>query len=381
MSKTRVVIVGGGLGGLACARRLARRDGGLDIQLLDRSAHHRFPPSFPWVVVGKRRGRAEEVSRPLAGLVRRGVRFTQAEVTAIDLDRCSVSTISGAVPYDQLVLAPGAALASASVEGLAETAHGFYTLPDAERLRDALKNFGGGRVLIAVAATPYRSLAAPYEAAFLINDFLRRGDVPAKVDIVTAEPRPIPVADRAVGDRVAGMLARRGIGLQPGRTLESVDPSLREARFGDGSEPFDLLIAVPPHRAPDFIASSPLAGPDGWIRAEPFTLGAHSNVHAIGDVTEIDLAGGSKLPKAGVLAQAGAAVVADNIAALAAGRRPRREFDGSLEYYLEMGSGRAVAAKGLFYRPSRGRVRLRRPARRWHWDKVLFERRSLRNLW
>ena len=110
------------------------------------------------------------------------------------------------------------------------------------------------------------------------------------------------------------------------------------------------------------------------------TLGAHSNVHAIGDVTEVDLTGGSKLPKAGVLAQAGAAVVADNIAAVAAGRRPRRELDGSLEYYLELGSGRALAVKGKLYRPSRGRVRLCPPARRWHWDKVLFERRSLRRL-
>jgi sulfide:quinone oxidoreductase len=380
MRKTRVVVVGGGLGGLACARRLARHGGGLEVQLLDRGANHRFPPSFPWVVVGRRRGRAEEVSRPLAGLVRRGVRFTQAEVTAIDLDRCSLSTISGDVPYDQLVLAPGAALAPASVEGLAETAYGFYTLSDAERLRDALARFGGGRILIAVAATPYRSLAAPYEAAFLIDDFLRKRGVTARVDVVTAEPRPIPIADRAIGERIAGMLERRGIGLQSGRAIESVDPALREARFGDGSEPFDLLIAIPPHRAPEFVAASPLAGPEGWIRAEPFTLGAHSNVHAIGDVTEIDLTGGSKLPKAGVLAQAGAAVVADNIAAVAAGRRPRRELDGSLAYYLEIGSGRAVAAKGLFYRSSRGGVRLRRPARRWHWNKVLFERRSLRHV-
>jgi hypothetical protein len=81
-----------------------------------------------------------------------------------------------------------------------------------------------------------------------------------------------------------------------------------------------------------------------------------------------------------VLAQAEAAVVADNIAAVAAGRRPRRQFDGSLAYYLDLGSGRAARAKGFFYRDSRGRLRMRGPARRWHLDKVLFERRSLRGL-
>jgi sulfide:quinone oxidoreductase len=376
--KTKVVIVGGGLGGLACARRLAKHRGKLDICLVDRKSNHDFPPSFPWVAVGRRR--AGNVSRPLEDLVRRGIRLTQAEVTGMDLDRGSISTTSGKILYDQLVLAPGATLTPESVDGLAEAAHGFYTLPDAERLRDTLVTFGGGRVLIAVVAAPYRSLAAPYEAAFLINDFLRKRDVPAKVDVATAEPRPIPAADHEVGDRVAATLERRGIGFQPDRLLESVDPAAREARFTDGSEPFDLLIAVPPHRAPGFIAVSPLAGPNGWIRAEPFSLSARSDVHAIGDVTEIELAGGARLPKAGVLAQAEAAVVADNIATMAAGYRPRREFEGSLDYYLELGSGRAARAKGDFYRSPRGRVRIRRPARRWHRDKVLFERRSLRQL-
>ncbi len=376
--RTKVVIVGGGLGGLACAHRFARHHGELDVCLVDRKAHHDFPPSFPWVTVGKRQ--AGNVSRPLERLVRRGVQLTQAEVTGMDLDRGAISTTSGEIPYDQLVLAPGATLAPESVDGLAEAAHGFYTLPDAERLRDALVTFGGGRVLIAVVASPYRSLAAPYEEAFLINDFLRKRGVTAKVDIVTAEPRPIPAADREIGDRVAATLERRGIGFQPDCSLESVEPAAREARFAYGSEPYDLLIAVPPHRAPGFIAVSPLAGPNGWIRAAPFSLSVHSNVHAIGDVTEIELAGGARLPKAGVLAQAEAAVVADNIATAAAGYRPRREFEGSLDYYLELGSGRAAKAKGAFYRSPRGRVRIRRPARRSHRDKVLFERRSLRQL-
>lgn len=380
MARTRVLVVGGGLGGLACAQRLARRGADLDVQLVDHSAEHVFRPSLPWVAVGRRRGKDGEASRPLARLERQGVGFVQREVTGIELEDGAIQTKEGRIHYDQLVLAPGAALAPESIEGLAEAAHGFYTLADAERLHEALVAFGGGRVLIVVAATPYRSLAAPYEAAFLIEELLRKRGAAAKVDIVTAEPRPIPIADREIGDRIAAMLERREIGFQGGRPLVSVDPSTREARFGDGGEPYDLLIGVPPHRAPGFVAASPLAGPNGWIRAEPFSLGVQANVHAIGDVTEIQLSGEETLPKAGVLAQAQAAVVADNIAAVATGRRPRRQFDGSLDYYLDLGSGRAASAKGFFYRNTRGRLQMRRPAKRWHLDKVLFERRSLRRL-
>ncbi len=375
-----MLIVGGGLGGIACAQRLARHGGDLEVRLLDRGAEHVFLPSLPWVAVGRRRGKDGEASVPLARLERQGVDFTQAEVTGIELERGAIRTKTGQISYDQLVLAPGAAPAPESVEGLAEAAHGFCTLAGAERLHEALLGFGGGRVLIVVAATPYRSLAAPYEVAFLVNEMLRKRGVAAKVDIVTAEPRPIPIGEREIGERIEAMLERRAIGFQRGRPLVSVDPAAREARFGDGEEPYDLLIGVPPHRAPGFVAASPLAGPNGWVRAEPFSLDAGANVHAIGDVTEIPLAGGEALPKAGVLAQAQAAVVADNIAAVAAGRRPRRQFDGALDYYLELGSGRAVGATGLFYRDPRGRLRLRGPARRWHLDKVLFERRSLSRL-
>lgn len=375
-----MLIVGGGLGGVACAQRLARRGGDLDVRLVDSSDEHVFRPSLPWVAVGRRRGRAGGTSVPLAQLERQGVAFTQQEVTGIELEDGAIRTKVGKIHYDQLVLAPGATLDPESVEGLAEAAHGFYTLEDSERLHEALATFGGGRVLIVVAATPYRSLAAPYEAAFLIEEFLRKRGSPAKVDIVTAEPRPIPIGDPEIGERIEAMLGRRGIGFQPARPLVSVDPSAREARFGDGSEPYDLLIGIPPHRAPGFVAASPLAGPDGWIRAEPFSLGAHANVHAIGDVTEIQLSGGETLPKAGVLAQAQAVVVADNIAAVASGRRPRRRFDGSLDYYLDMGSGRAVSARGAFYGDTRGGLRMQGPARRWHLDKILFERRSLRRL-
>ena len=339
--------MGGGLGGLTCARRLAEHAGELEVQLVDRNPEHRFPPSFPWVIVGRRRGEPGEVSRPLENLTRLGVRFTHAQATGIDLDRCSVSTLSGAIPYDQLVLAPGASLAPESVDGLAQ-AHGFYTLPEALRLRRALAAFRGGRVLIVVAATPYRSLAAPYEAAFLIDELLRKSGVAAKVDIATAEPRPIPVADRSVGDQVAAILARRGIGFQSGRSLEAVDPVAREARFADGSEPFDLLVAVPPHRAPPFVAESPLAGPDGWIRAESLSLSAHPNVYAIGDVTEIELARGGKLPKAGVLAQAQAIAVASNIAAAAAGRPP----SAPVRCVAQLPDGRRVRAR----RPREGRL-------------------------
>jgi len=373
----RVVIVGGGVGGLVCAQRLAKRGEGLDITLVDSRMRHDFAPSFLWVMTGARR--AERISRPLAPLARAGVKLREAEVTGIDLDAGALATSAGAVGFDELVLAPGARLAPESIPGLTEAAHGFYTREEAERLRGALAGFAGGRVLIVVAAMPFKCPAAPYEAAFLVDDLLRRRGVSARVDIATAEPQPLPVAGKDIGAQVAALLAERGIGFAPGRQLQSVDPSTREARFADGAEPYDLLVAIPPHRPPQFVADSALAGPQGWVPVDAAVLRANDHVHAIGDVTAIKLPNGMMLPKAGVFAHAQAEVVADNLAA-ASGQPEQARFDGHGSCFLETGAGRAGFASGDFYATPNPAVRMRKPARYWHWGKVLFERRWLARL-
>lgn len=374
----KVVVVGGGVGGLACAQRLARRGDDVAVTLVDRTLRHDFAPSFLWLMTGQRT--PERISRSLSPLARAGVDLVEAEVIGVDPAAGRVSSTAGELEYDQLVLAPGAALAPETIPGLAQAAHGFYTREDAERLRDALASFPGGRVLVAVAAMPFKCPAAPYEAAFLVEDLLRRRGAPARVDIITAEPQPLPVAGEQVGAQVAAMLAQRGIGFQSGRQLVSVDADAHEAGFADGDEPFDLLIAIPPHRPPQFVADSPLAGPQGWIPVDAQTLRAGDNVHAIGDVTAIKLPSGMMLPKAGVFAHAEGEVVADNLAHAAAGTQPAARFDGHGACFLETGGGRAGMASGDFYASPLPAVRMRRPARRWHWGKVLVERRWLARL-
>ena len=378
MPIVRVVIVGGGVGGLACAQRLAKRAAGLRITLVDPKLRHDFAPSFLWLMTGQRT--PERVSRSLSSLARAGVQLIEAEVTAVDPTAGRLSSTVGEIEYDQLVLAPGAALAPEAIPGLAQAAHGFYAREDAERLRDALVAFGGGRVLVAVCAMPFKCPAAPYEAAFLVDDLLRRRGVTAQVDVVTAEPQPLPVAGEQIGAQVAAILAGRGIGFHPGCQLVSVDPDARTARFGDGDEPFDLLIAIAPHRAPGFVADCRLAGPQGWIPVDAQTLQAADNVHAIGDVTAIRLPSGMMLPKAGVFAHAEGKVVAENLAQTAAHKQPAARFDGHGACFLETGGGRAGMASGDFYAAPLPAVRMRQPARRWHWGKILFERRWLARL-
>lgn len=372
-----VVIVGAGVGGLSCAKRLTRHGDRVKVTLIDRSAVHDFAPSFPWLLNGARE--AGQVSRPIGAVQNWGVDFMQTDVTGLDTDTREVITGTGPVGYDELVMAPGAELTFDTIPGLSHAAS-FYSKDAALDLASRLREFAGGRVQLVIPSMPFKCPAAPYEAAMLIDRFLRSRGVDATVGIHTVEPQPMPVAGPVIGERVATLLGRHGIQFRAARSLREVDASAGRLRFEDGDEPYDLLIAIPPHQAPKFVRDSSLAGTGGWVPVDPHSLGAAAHVHAIGDVTAVTLTNGKPLPKAGVFAHAQAQVVADNLIAEASGKTPKAQFRGHGSCFLESGDGKAGLAKGDFYADPNPRVRMFPPSRPGHLGKVLFERRWLKQL-
>lgn len=370
----KVVVIGAGIGGMACAKRLAERSKDIRVVVIDPSMNHEFAPSFLWLLNGTRN--VEQVSRPIDTISDWGVELVGERVTGIDLGARNVSTADQVVSYDELVVAPGAELTFAGVPGL-DNASSFYTKDAAADLAATLREFKGGQVQIVVPSMPYKCPAAPYEAAFLIEAHLRRLGVKSRVGVHTVEPQPMPVAGPVVGDRVASMLERRGIEFRPKRPIGEVDAAAQLLRFEDGEERYDLLIAIPIHRAPAFVRDSELAGPSGWIPVDRHTLRATDHVHAIGDVTSIQLANGKPLPKAGVFAHAQAHVVADNLIAIARGHESSARFVGHGSCFLETGHGKAGLAKGDFFAEPDPQVRMFPPTRLGHLGKVLFERKWL----
>jgi sulfide:quinone oxidoreductase len=371
-----VVVLGGGVGGLTAANTLRELlEPEHRVILVERRPYHLFAPSLLWLMVGDRR--REQLTRDLTGMLRRGVELVQAEVATIDPERKIVIAGDRELAYDALVVALGAELAPAAMPGYAEVAHDFFDLDGAARLAEALENFPGGRVVVAVTALPYKCPAAPYEAALLIEAALRRRGVRdrSEVAIFTPEPQPMPVAGPVLGGAVTQLLGQRRIALHANRPLTAIDAARRELVFADGTrEAFDLLAAVPPHRAPEIVRRSALASESGWIPVDPRTLRTRfPDVYAIGDVATITLANGKPLPKAGVFAHGEAIAVAHQIAASLGGGMPR-SFDGKGYCWVELGDGRAAFAEGDFYATPAPAIRLRAPNAMWHLGKVLFER-------
>lgn len=377
MAERTAVVLGGGTGGLVAARRLRRHLGRRGrVVLVDRDLAHRFAPSFLWVMTGARR--PAQITGDLRRLQRRGLELLQAEVLEIDTESRRVRTTETALDYDALVIALGAALAPDPLPGFTEGAHNVYTLEGVAAAGRALREFQGGRVVVLLSRLPYKCPAAPYETALLAEALLRRRGVRdrSSIDVYTPEPYPMPTAGPIMGEALKAMLAGRDIGFHPERTVESIDPEVRELLFADGERvAFDLLLGVPPHRAPEAVRSSGLAAETGFLPVDRATLATSAEgVFAIGDVAAISIAGGKFLPKAGVFAHHQAEVVARRIADELVGREPTATFDGTGSCFVEMGDGVAAHAAGDFYAEDGPQVRLHRPGRHWHLAKVAFER-------
>ena len=373
MAEQTIVVLGGGVGGVVAANELRRRlKERARLVLIERNTKQSFAPSYLWVMTGVREPRA--ITKDLTRLERKGIEVVAGEVRGIDLAQRTVAVDGREVGYDYLIIALGAELVADGLPGLGG-AHTYYNLPGAERLRDALRTFEGGRIVLAVAGLPYKCPAAPYEGAMLLESYFNARHMRHKVeiDIYTPEPQPLPVAGPALGEAVQELLAHKGIAFHPKTQLSAVEGS--QLSFADGSSaPFDLLVTVPPHRTPQLVRDAGLTDESGWIPVDQHTLETkHEGVFAIGDVTRIPLPDGMALPKAGVFAHGEAEVVASNIASRMLGQPKREAFDGTGSCFLEAGGGAAGLARGDFYAHPR-QIQMRSPSRLWHWGKLAFER-------
>ena len=379
---SQVVVLGAGVGGLVAGNELQGKVGGkASITLIERKPRFQFPPSFPWVAMGSRT--PEQIEKDVRLLERKCIRVLQDEVVGLDLGERSVRTARGQVPFDHLIIALGAGYAPESVPGLVEHAHHMYDLDSAVRLRDALAGFQGGTIAIGVARLPFKCPAAPYELALLLDDAFRRRGVREKVKIefFTPEGAPLPAAGRENGAKVLAMLQERGIAYHPKRKLKEVGP--HSLTFEEGEPlPFDLLICVPPHRAPEPVVDAGLTDASGWVPVDPGTLQTKQpGVFAIGDVTALPTPNGYVpfLPKAGVFASGQGKLVAHNLAVQILGRGRPQTWDGYGTCFLETGKGKSAFMAGNFLAAPRPTLKLRGPSAIYHTQKVLFEKYWLRH--
>lgn len=338
-----VVILGAGFGGLELSSRLsAELADEVRVTLIDRNDGFTF--GFSKLDILFRGADPSAVRLLYREIARPGVEFRQVTVTAIDPATRHVTTDAGEYDADILVVALGADYDTAATPGFAEGGYEFYSIVGAERLRDALPAFGGGRILLGILGQPFKCPPAPFEGAFLLHDQLVERGIRDRTDLRVLAPMSVPVPVTAeVSQRFLDELAERDIEFTPHTKVVGIDPATKEAVLESGGRiAYDLFIGVPIHRVPAVVAESGLA-PDGWIAVDRDTLlTPFPDVYGVGDVVALPMA------KAGVFAENAAAVVADGLAARLRGEEPPRRYEGDGNCYIEFGSGRVAQIQANF---------------------------------
>jgi len=334
--KQRVLILGAGFGGLELATRLSETiPDAVDVTLIDRNDAFVFGFSKLDVMMGRKT--ADAIRLPYREIRKPSVEFRQETVTAIDPVTRRVTTDAGSYDADFLVVALGADYDMAATPGLEEGGHEYYTVAGAERLRDALADFRGGKVLVSILGQPFKCPPAPFEGSFLLHELFTQKGIRDDVQMTTTFPmkRPVPVTGE-VSEMFREALAARGVEELTEHLVTSIDPGTNTAQLASGETlAYDLFVGIPKHRVPAVLDDSGLVG-NGWVPVDQSNLRTqYPGVYAVGDVNT----GPRTVPKAGIFAEAAARVVADDIAAAIAGGESPSRYEGWGVCYAEFGGG------------------------------------------
>jgi sulfide:quinone oxidoreductase len=169
-------------------------------------------------------------------------------------------------------------------------------MEDAFKVRDLVKNINGGKVVVSVASMPIPCPGAPVKFTFMLESYLRnikknRDDV----QLTLVWPME-PIGPPEFNKFVTGQLNEKNIEVIRNFPLANVDGAKKELTSKNGDKVnYDLLITVPPHKAPQVLIDSGLTDEKGWLSADKATLqyrgpaGNFDNVYVLGDLGPVEI--------------------------------------------------------------------------------------------
>jgi sulfide:quinone oxidoreductase len=372
----RVLILGGGFGGVSAAHHLRELlDDEDEILLIDRRRHFSVGFRKTWALLDF--STMEEGQRALKGLENWGIKVLHETITDIDPINLSAQVGDKPIQADAMVIALGAEHALDAIPGYREYGLNPYDPASVTQTREKISAYDGGKVVIGICGVPYTCPPAPYEIAILLQEQLKdRGHSP-EMALFTPLPMSLPILGEAGCSVIEGRLADQGIEFLPNRHVTRIDKG--EIIFAIGRLSYDLFLGIPPHRCPEIVVQAGLAAEGGWVEVNPSTLEtAFPGVYAVGDLTTIPLANEKRLPKAGVFAEQGARVVAEHVHARFQGSQSEVKLEAHGACFFEVGGGEAMLVEGHFLAEPTPDVALTAPSTKYLEEKRMFESDRLR---
>jgi sulfide:quinone oxidoreductase len=380
----RIVILGAGTAGTMMANHLRGelKVSDWEIDIIDEREEHHYQPGYlflPYDIYTP-----EDIIKPIKDFIPKEVRLLTDKIEKVDAELSIVKLKSGdQLHYDILIIATGAKIAPEEVEGMQgaewqKSIFDFYTFEGALALRDKLRVWEGGRLLVHITEMPIKCPVAPLEFAFLADSFFKQKGMRDKVDITYVTPLSGAFTKPKATAILEHLLEEKQIAIESDFAIAEVDNENKQiVDYGGRSIPFDLLVTVPTNKGDDLMARSGLGDDLNYVSTHKATLQSKDfqNVFVIGDASNIPAS------KAGSVAHFEAEILTENILRFIKGEPLKEEFDGHANCFVETGNGKALLidfnyshepVEGEFPFPGVGPLRLMKESRMNHMGKLAF---------
>lgn len=380
----RVVILGAGTAGTMMANHLKHElDMKLwEIDIIDEREEHHYQPGYlflPFDIYSP-----EDIIKPIKDFIPKGIRLLQEHIDRIDADNSIVMLSNGDhLHYDVLIVATGSKIAPEEVEGMAgsewkKSVFDFYTFEGALALRDKLRTWEGGHLVVHITEMPIKCPVAPLEFAFLADSFFKNKHMRDKVKITYVTPLSGAFTKKKAADAFGHLLNEKGIEeVDDFAIMEVNNEEKKIVDYGGKEVPFDLLVTVPTNKGDALLERSGLGDDLNFVPTNKATLqsNTHENIFVIGDASNIPAS------KAGSVAHFEAEILTENILRYIKGEPLKAEFDGHANCFVETGNGKALLidfnythepVEGTFPFPGVGPLRLLKESRMNHMGKLAF---------
>lgn len=374
----RIVIVGAGFGGLACAARLARLP--VRVTIVDRQNYHLFQPLLYQVATTALS--PGDIAVPIRGLFREHFNVTVllGNVTGVDTQGREVIVDGQRLPYDYLVLATGAAHSYFGRDEWMRHAPGLKRVDDAIEMRRRLLSaferaeagddaeerrrlltflvVGGGPTGVELAGA-----IAELARFGMDKDFRRYDPAAARVVLVQAGPRVLPTFPEALSLATQHALERLGVEVLVNSRVERIDDAGVVVN-GQRIAARTVLWAAGVTASPAATWLGAAADNAGRVQVEPdLSVAGLANVFVIGDTAASNAWNGQPVPGLAPAAKQGGEFVARVIGARVQGRRAPERF-----VYRHLGSLATIGRKAAV--ADFGYLRLRGALAWWFWGTV-----------
>lgn len=366
----KVLIVGGGFGGVVAAESLAKRLGSEhEITLVSRSRRFLFYPALVRLAFGE--CEADDIAFDVRqAMVNRRIRFVEGEVARIHpsdgLITFAHGDLVGDMAYDFLVLALGRRMKTEQVTGFFEYAHHVLGLREAKKFGDAARLLNKGRAVI--GSCPGARLPVPvFETALALSRLLeergKRAD--CTITIISSESPDEMFGGVPMSEALNGALQSHRIELVTDFEVTQVKPNSVIANDGRAIS-CDLNMLIPPFGGPGALIGTGLTDSEGYVRVDrTMRVTGTERVYAAGDCVSF------KGPKMGHMAVRQGEVAAANLAAEIQGKAHVAKYDHEMMLVIDAGGNESLFVQKDMWSDDEANIQ---HSRFWAWAKGKQER-------